>query len=60
MFSHSFSFNIAVEGAEALLAAGANPSKLTEPPYAGESPLAVARGARARGVEAVLMKYGAK
>ena len=51
--------NLAI-GARALLAAGADPNRRTEKPYAGDTPLTIARQSHAREVVEVLKEYGAK
>lgn len=46
-------------GAEALLRAGADPNRLTAAPFAGRSPLQIARDSNARDVANVLRRFGA-
>lgn len=54
---HRMASNNLAEGAAALLAAGADASRPTGPPYAGETPLQIAAAAGARDVAAVLRRH---
>lgn len=57
---HRMASNNLAVGAEALLAAGADPNRPTEKPYTGDTPLSIARSSGARDVVEVLLRYGAK
>lgn len=54
---HRMASNNLAVGAEALLAAGADPRKTSGKPYGGDTPLAIARQSGARDVAAVLLRW---
>jgi ankyrin repeat protein len=57
---HRMASNNLAIGAEALIKAGANANKVSGKPYAGETPMSIARQSRAMDVIQVLNKYGVK
>lgn len=57
---HRMASNNLAVGAEALLAAGADPNRRTQKPYDGDTPMQVAKQSGAKDVIAVLKKYGGK
>lgn len=57
---HRMASNNLAIGAEALLKADADPNRKSGPPYAGETPLDIARQSKANEVIDVLRRFGAK
>ncbi|KAI9000344.1 ankyrin repeat-containing domain protein [Hyaloraphidium curvatum] len=57
---HRMASNNLPVGAEALLRAGADANRRSGPPYAGETPLSIARSSGARDVVEVLKRYGGR
>lgn len=54
---HRMASNNLPVGARALLEAGADPAAKTGPPYAGDTPLSIAKASGAREVAALLLTY---